>query len=187
MSDLTTEQLSLALAVVAGVALLALVFAAALFFRLRKLSKQFKVVRGSGEDTDLLTTMSRWARDLDSHGKRLDSTIADLRKEVAARRLGIQRFHVVRYDAFEEMGGRLSFSAALLDEHGDGLVITSINGRTESRTYSKPIKNLTSEHNLSEEERDAISKAMSGSGRGDRRPRKQEEAREVVDDRSPTA
>jgi hypothetical protein len=71
----------------------------------------------------------------------------------------------VRYDAFEEMGGQLSFSAAFLDDHGDGLVVTSINGRTETRTYAKTIKALASAHNLSDEEREAIATASSGSTR----------------------
>ena len=47
---------------------------------------------------------------------------------------------VVRYDAFGDMGGRMSFTAALLDDSGDGLVITSINGRTEARCYAKGVK-----------------------------------------------
>ena len=46
---------------------------------------------------------------------------------------------VVRYDAFGDMGGRLSFSAALLDDQGDGLVLSSINGRSETRTYAKAL------------------------------------------------
>ena len=71
----------------------------------------------------------------------------------------------VRYDAFDDMGGRLSFSAALLDDHGDGVVVTSINGRTETRTYAKPIKRLQSEHNLSNEERAAIDMAAGGDER----------------------
>jgi hypothetical protein len=62
------------------------------------------------------------------------------------------------------MGGRLSFSAALLNDHGDGIVITSINGRSETRTYAKPVKGLTSEHNLSEEEREAIAAALDREG-----------------------
>ena len=66
---------------------------------------------------------------------------------------------VVRYDAFGDMGGRLSFSAALLDDHGDGLVISSINGRSETRTYAKPLLGHTSEHTLSPEELDAVEQA----------------------------
>jgi hypothetical protein len=66
---------------------------------------------------------------------------------------------VVRYDAFGDMGGRLSFSAALLDDQGDGLVISSINGRSETRTYAKALVGLRSEQNLSPEEAQAIEAA----------------------------
>ena len=44
---------------------------------------------------------------------------------------------VVRYDALSEMSGQLSFSIALLNALGDGVVISSINGRSETRTYAK--------------------------------------------------
>ena len=77
----------------------------------------------------------------------------------------MSRVGTVRYDAFDDMGGRLSFSTALLDEHGDGVVITSINGRTETRTYAKAISQGRSRHNLSDEEVAAIERAMSLAGR----------------------
>ncbi len=66
---------------------------------------------------------------------------------------------VVRYDAFGDMGGRLSFSAALYDDAGNGLVISSINGRSETRTYAKPLVDLRSDHTLSPEEEQAIKAA----------------------------
>ena len=66
---------------------------------------------------------------------------------------------VVRYDAFGDMGGRLSFSAALFDDSGDGLVISSINGRSETRTYAKSLVGLQSDHTLSPEEKEAIETA----------------------------
>jgi hypothetical protein len=66
---------------------------------------------------------------------------------------------VVRYDAFGDMGGRLSFSAALLDDQGDGLVLSSINGRSETRTYAKALVGGQSEHTLSPEEQEAITSA----------------------------
>jgi Protein of unknown function (DUF4446) len=65
------------------------------------------------------------------------------------------------------MGGRLSFSAAILDDNGDGFIISSINGRTETRTYAKLVRGLTSEHNLSDEEREAIAVAVDGSDRSE--------------------
>jgi hypothetical protein len=73
----------------------------------------------------------------------------------------VRRVGVLRYDAFEDVGGRLSFSCALLDEHGTGVVITSINGRQETRVYAKPVSRSTSTYNLSLEEEEAIRQAMS--------------------------
>ena len=77
--------------------------------------------------------------------------------EGAVRRVGL-----VRYDAFEDVGGRLSFSCALLDDHGSGVVMTSINGRADTRVYAKPITEGQSEYNLSLEEEEAIRQALSG-------------------------
>jgi hypothetical protein len=77
----------------------------------------------------------------------------------------ISRIGTVRYDAFDDMGGRLSFSIALLDEHGDGSVITAMNGRVQTRTYAKPVVGGTSPHNLSEEEVEAIAQAMASGQR----------------------
>jgi hypothetical protein len=77
--------------------------------------------------------------------------------EGAVRRVG-----VVRYDAFEDVGGRLSFSCAMLDERGNGVVMTSINGRQDTRVYAKPIVDGGSRYNLSIEEEEAIRQALAG-------------------------
>jgi hypothetical protein len=90
--------------------------------------------------------------------------------------VSLQRVGLVRYDAFEDMGGHLSFSAALLDANGDGLVITSINGRQDTRCYAKPVESWTSGHNLSEEEERAIWLALT-SGQPDQPVRLAEQGR----------
>lgn len=74
----------------------------------------------------------------------------------------VSKVGTVRYDAFEDMGGRLSFSLALLDEHGDGSVVSAMNGRVQTRTYAKPVVGGTSPHNLSAEEVEAIRLALGG-------------------------
>jgi hypothetical protein len=74
----------------------------------------------------------------------------------------LRHISVVRYDAFQDMGGRMSFSAAILDDAGDGLVISAINGRSETRTYAKGVKAGESETPLSPEEKEAISSALRG-------------------------
>ncbi len=73
---------------------------------------------------------------------------------------GVSKVGLLRYDAFEDVGGRLSFSCALLDEHGSGVVLTSINGRQETRVYAKPVTHGNSSYNLSMEEQEAITKAL---------------------------
>jgi len=86
--------------------------------------------------------------------------LAALRAEVAALRAEaretLRHLAVVRYDAFGDMGGHLSWTVALLDDVGDGLVITSIHARSDSRTYAKNIAGWKCDQPLSPEEEDAV-------------------------------
>ena len=93
----------------------------------------------------------------------LPEDVHGLRQEVAALREeardALRHLAVVRYDAFGDMGGHLSWSLALLDDGGHGVVLTSIHGRSEARTYAKNIAGWTSEQQLSPEEEEAIAHA----------------------------
>lgn len=93
----------------------------------------------------------------------LPEDVHGLRQEVAAlkRESGdaLRHLAVVRYDAFGDMGGHLSWSLALLDDAGHGVVVTSIHGRSEARTYAKNIAGWTCEQQLSPEEDEAIAHA----------------------------
>jgi len=71
---------------------------------------------------------------------------------------------IVRYDALQEMSGQLSFSLALLNAHGDGIVLTSINGRAETRTYAKAVVAGKAAQQLSPEEEEAVRAARLGQG-----------------------
>ena len=73
----------------------------------------------------------------------------------------LRHLAVVRYDAFGDMGGHLSWSMALLDDGGDGVVVTSIHGRSDSRTYAKNVSAWTANQQLSPEEEEAIGFARS--------------------------
>ena len=93
----------------------------------------------------------------------LPEDVTGLRQEVAALRVetrgALRHLAVVRYDAFGDMGGHLSWSVALLDDDGDGVVLTSIHGRSDARTYAKTISAWTCEQQLSPEEDEAIGHA----------------------------
>lgn len=71
---------------------------------------------------------------------------------------------IVRYDALNEMSGQLSFSLALLNAMGDGVVLSSINGRAETRTYAKPVVAGQGRQELSPEEAQAVQSARLGTG-----------------------
>lgn len=71
---------------------------------------------------------------------------------------------VCRYDALQEMTGRLSFSIAMINSLGDGIVLTSINGRTETRTYVRPVRGGKGVQPLSPEEARALRAARLGLG-----------------------
>jgi hypothetical protein len=71
---------------------------------------------------------------------------------------------VYRYDALEEMTGRLSFSVALINGLGDGVVLTSINGRSETRTYVRAVRGGKGVQPLSPEEEQAVRAARLGLG-----------------------
>jgi len=88
--------------------------------------------------------------------------IQRLRSDVST---SLRHMAVVRYDAFGDMGGHLSWSMALLDDGGDGVVLTSIHGRSDSRTYAKNVSSWTVNQQLSPEEAEAI-------GAGQRRQRR---------------
>ncbi|MGH2698119.1 MAG: DUF4446 family protein [Actinomycetota bacterium] len=166
MPELTLEELTLALAIVAGVALLCFLLVLFLMIRLRKVRREYMLLRGDNGDHDLLATVGESVGKARAVEQRVDALNTAQEDLALVGRLAVQRFGVVRYDAFEDMGGQLSFSAALLDDYGDGIVITSINGRTETRTYAKSVRAMKSQHNLSDEERAAIEAAVSGDGRG---------------------
>jgi hypothetical protein len=88
-----------------------------------------------------------------------------LRGEVQALRGeaadALRHLAVVRYDAFGDMGGRLSWSLALLDDGGDGVVLTSIHGRSEARTYAKNVTAWVCDQPTSPEEEEALGFARS--------------------------
>ena len=93
----------------------------------------------------------------------LPEDVHGLRQEVAALKAesadALRHLSVVRYDAFGDVGGHLSWSLAVLDDSGHGVVLTSIHGRSEARTYAKSISSWSCEQQLSPEEEEAIEHA----------------------------
>lgn len=70
----------------------------------------------------------------------------------------VQKVKLMRYNAFTDTGSDLSYSLSLLDENDNGVVLSSIYGREDNRTYAKPIENGKSTYLLSDEEKEVLPK-----------------------------
>jgi len=165
MEDLTSPEGIVALAAVV-LALIALALVAYLAMKLRRMRAAQRAVLGeSGE------------RDLVAHASRLEQGFLELREwvEETATEMESRMVHaesridgcvtyrsVVRYDAYGEMSGQQSSSIALLDATHSGVVLSSILHRENARVYVKQVSGGSSEQQLSPEEEEAITIALSG-------------------------
>jgi hypothetical protein len=75
----------------------------------------------------------------------------------------IQKVGVIRYNPFSDTGGDQSFAIAMLDSLGNGVVLSSLHSRTDTRVFAKPVQSGRSKFQLSDEEQDAIKKALAPS------------------------
>jgi hypothetical protein len=158
VSSLNLDPDAVALTAIAAgvVALVALVLAIVLAVKLRRMRRQYLALQDGGDGESFVEAVARKVAEVErlrADVSGLDDDVKGLRVDLAD---AIRHVAVVRYDAFNDMGGRMSFSAALLDDAGDGVVISSINGRTETRTYAKGVKAGSSDAELSPEEVQAI-------------------------------
>jgi hypothetical protein len=140
----------------------ALVVAIAVFMSLATMRRKILMIQGRGREEDILEAVSSQIEEVRALRGDVRQIVGELQRLAEDFRGSLKRFAVYRYDAFEDMGGQLSFSAAILNDHGDGLVISCINGRQEARTYAKPVAAAQSPYNLSPEEQEAIRMALSG-------------------------
>jgi hypothetical protein len=155
MTAFSDKTLTLLVLIALGLSGLALLFSALGGGRRPKVPSgpipMYDVLRG------VLEGQARHNQKLEQANRALNAT--DRRQQVsldgAVRHIGL-----VRYDAFEDVGGRLSFSCAMLDDHANGVVVTSINGRQDTRVYAKPVNDARSQYNLSVEEEEAIRQAL---------------------------
>ncbi len=92
--------------------------------------------------------------------KNLGEFSRDLKELKAESRSHFKKIGFVRYNPFSGVGGDQSFSIALLDDHNNGVVLTSLFSREGNRVYAKIVEKGVSPHVLSDEEKQAIKKAI---------------------------
>lgn len=117
-----------------------------------RLRRQLKHWQGIHSTADLEEVYDRTLYRVD----KTDETIRDIQADIHALELALRTKvstpRVKRYNAFSDTGSDLSFSVALVDDTQTGVVLSSIYGREESRTYGKPVIEGQSSYPLTEEE-----------------------------------
>lgn len=124
--------------------------------------KQSRLLRGT-DGGNLEAALIRQMDAADEIERRVEQTLQLGQGTANDVRACLQRISVVRFDAFPDIGGEQSFSIALLDAGGNGLLLTGIHSRHDLRVYAKPVIANDSPVALTEEERKAIATATSAS------------------------
>lgn len=147
------------LVAVGALALAALALVLAAILAQRRIRKMLRVTRGA-PGNELLLALRDHGDDLDA----METAVIDLQARVddIERDLVLctSRVAMVHYDAFPDMGGKLSFSLAMLDEQGDGIVLSVVNGRSETRVWGKRVIAGSSRQRLSDEESEVLERAL---------------------------
>ncbi len=153
------------------IAIVSVVFSLGLLVWILRLKKKLLVLQKSGDKDTFLGAVNKYVEKMQNiateQAKINEALVKDdqaLQAQIdeikEAMTYVVSRVATVRYDAFNNMGGQMSFSTAMLNDLGDGIVVTAINGRSETRTYIRNIKNKKCDVEISREEAEAINKAM---------------------------
>ncbi|WP_418791233.1 DUF4446 family protein [Phosphitispora sp. TUW77] len=124
------------------------------------LKKKYKMMMRGAQGQDLEQMLNSYTAKVDISVAKAEEVRKAYSEIMQMVKSSIQNVGVVRYNAFNDTGSDLSFAVALLDYRGDGVVISSLFGRNETRIYAKPVNNGKSTYLLSGEEEDAIKKAF---------------------------
>ena len=127
--------------------------------RLRKLQSRYESIYSGEEDDSVGAAVERLAARLTEMNARAERLVVRMEQIDKALVHAVQGIGFVRYSAFEDTGGDQSFSLALADGAGDGMVISALYGRDATRIYAKPVEGWTCARPMTSEEVEALAKA----------------------------
>lgn len=162
--DIMNNNIAYIVLGLAALSILLLLFIIVLLVKHSKLNKKYKkfMTGASGENLEA-QVIARFA-DIDrlkSDTKILEDEVVKLKENLLVT---YQKVGVVKYDAFKEMGGKLSFVMVLLDKNNNGILLNSVHSSREGcYTYLKEIIKGESFLELSEDERKALNQALNSS------------------------
>lgn len=130
--------------------------------KLSKLTKKYNIFMRGKAAKSLETEIFKMFEENVEIKKTLAENTKDIRKIYRQLTTTFQKMGLVKYDAFDRMGGKLSFCLVLLDEDNDGFLINSVHGTDSSYSYIKRIEAGGCKMELSNEEAMAVKKALGG-------------------------
>jgi hypothetical protein len=164
LNRILEDNLAVAFGILAGVMLLILVLLIVQSIRLGKAVSAYRgLLRESGSrGSSLGEVLDAHISQVDTVSSRLDE-LNRLYTYLEARSRGsLQHIGMVRFNPFDDTGSDQSFAIALLDDRRDGIVLSSLHGRANTRVFAKPVEAGSSKHTLSAEESEAIRIAVEG-------------------------
>jgi hypothetical protein len=142
-----------------ALSLAAIITAMLLYMRQRRLLKRYQALLNGPIGADLEQLLLDQMKAIEQNRAEVQNLLAVTAPLLKAAPGNLQKVGVVRFNAFPDTGSDLSFAIAILDGRNNGVVLSSLFGRSESRIYAKPIQGGISTYPLSDEEREALRQA----------------------------
>lgn len=157
---LDAQTASLIAAVGIGLGLIAIALSIALFSRTARMRRDYQILQAQDDQESFLSAVARKTEEVGLLREQVALLQAELMQTRTDLSAAIRHVGVVRFDAFGDMGGRMSFTAALVDDRGDGIILTTIHARSESRTYIRGLREGKADSELSTEELQAVDQVL---------------------------
>lgn len=155
MQSILSNPLSIAVIALAILVIILIVMVIIMHARLRR----FLIGIDAGNIKESLSFVGNGLSDLQGFRNEMESYLKSVERRL---RKSVQSVHTVRFNPFKGTGGggNQSFATAFLTEEGDGVIVSSLYARDHVSVFAKPVKGNLSEHELSEEEHEALENAV---------------------------
>jgi hypothetical protein len=151
INSLTQNPINITLALLVFFIILLIAWIIRLEIKFRRLT-----AGKSGNIEESIVHLKNNQKEVEKFTSEMEKYLTDVEKRLQK---SVQAVETIRFNAFDGVGANQSFATALINQHGDGVIFSSLYGRERTSVFSKPLKNHTSEHGLSEEEKQAVKKA----------------------------
>lgn len=160
MIGLSELDLSFVIIIMLIMMITSLILAIIALSKYSMLSKKYKKFMGGNEAKALESHIMNLIALNEENSDKIEENAEKIKELYGRQRFNFQKIGIIKYDAFQEMGGALSFAIALLDENNSGFIINSVHNIQSSYCYAKEVKNGQCKINLSNEEGIALERAL---------------------------